>query len=47
MKEKSISDEIKAKYGVERGNRGIRMSYINDPATRFTTILLGCKLMHK
>jgi hypothetical protein len=44
---KAISDEIKAKYGTERGNRGIRISDINDPATRFSTRLLGCKLMHK
>jgi hypothetical protein len=44
-KAKSISDEIKAKYGTERGNRGIRISNINDPATRFATRLLGCKLM--
>jgi hypothetical protein len=44
---KAISDEIKAKYGTERGNRGIRISDINDPATRFATRLLGCKLMHK
>jgi hypothetical protein len=47
MKEKSISDEIKEKYGMERGNRGIRISDINDPATRFATRLLGCKLMCK
>jgi hypothetical protein len=46
-KEKSISDEIKEKYGTERGNRGIRINDINDPVTRFATRLLGCKLMHK
>jgi hypothetical protein len=34
-KEKAISDEIKEKYGTDRGNRGIRISDINDPATRF------------
>jgi hypothetical protein len=32
-KEKSISDEIKVKYGTERGNRGIRINDINDPGT--------------
>jgi hypothetical protein len=32
-KEKSISDEIKVKYGAERGNRGIRINDINDPMT--------------
>jgi hypothetical protein len=46
-KVKSISDEIKAKYGAERGNRGIKINDINDPATRFSTRLLGCKLMRK
>jgi hypothetical protein len=30
-KVKSISDEIKENYGTERGNRGIRIKYINDP----------------
>jgi hypothetical protein len=38
---KAISDEIKAKYGVERDNRGIRINDINDPLTRFATRLLG------
>jgi hypothetical protein len=47
MKEKFISNEIKANYGVERGNRGIRLSDINNPAMRFVTWLLGCKLMCK
>jgi hypothetical protein len=44
---KAISDEIKAKYGMEHSNRGIRINDINDPATRFSTRLLGCKLMCK
>jgi hypothetical protein len=44
---KAISDEIKAKYGAERGNRGIGINDINDLATRFSTRFLGCKLMHK
>jgi hypothetical protein len=38
---KAISYEIKAKYGTERGNRGIKISDINDPVTRFATRLLG------
>jgi hypothetical protein len=42
---KAISDEIKAKYGMEHGNRGINISDIKDPATRFSTRLLGSKLM--
>jgi hypothetical protein len=28
---KTISDEIKVKYNVERGNRGIKINGINDP----------------
>jgi hypothetical protein len=32
-KAKAISDEIKAKYGMERGNRGIRLNNINNHAT--------------
>jgi hypothetical protein len=32
-KEKSISDEIKEKYGSERGNIGIRINDINDLVT--------------
>jgi hypothetical protein len=32
-KEKSISNEIKVKYGTERGNRGIKINGINDPMT--------------
>jgi hypothetical protein len=42
-KAKGTSDEIKAKYGMERGNRGIRINDINDPATRFTTLTLRMK----
>jgi hypothetical protein len=40
-KEKAIPDEIKEKYGMNKGNRVIRISDINDPATRFSTRLLG------
>jgi hypothetical protein len=44
-KEKSIFDEIKAKYVIDRGNRGIRINDINDPVTIFSTRFLWCKLM--
>jgi hypothetical protein len=40
-KEKAILYVIKSKYGAERGNRGIKINDINDPVTRFATILLG------
>jgi len=46
-KENEISDEIKVKYGTYRGNRGIKINDINDPVKRFSTRLLGCKLMCK
>jgi hypothetical protein len=46
-KEKAISDAIKENSGTDRGNRGIRISDINDPATRFSTRILGFKLMCK
>jgi hypothetical protein len=32
-KVKTISDEIKTKYGTKRGNRGIGINDINDPTT--------------
>jgi len=47
MREKYILDEIKVKYGAERGNKVIEINKINDPVTRFETRLLGNKLMHK
>jgi hypothetical protein len=40
-KEKAISDEIKEKYGTNRGNRGIKISDINDPTMIFSTRMLG------
>jgi hypothetical protein len=46
-REKSISNEIKEKYGTERGNRGIKINNINDLATRFATRIIDCKLMRK
>jgi hypothetical protein len=46
-KVKAISYEIKEKYGMDSGNRGIKISDINDRTTIFSTRLLGLKLMHK
>jgi hypothetical protein len=46
-KAKAISYEIKAKYGVECSNRGIKINDINDPMTSFSMRLLGCELMRK
>jgi hypothetical protein len=46
-KAKSISDEIKEKHGIERGNIGIKISDINDPLTQFVKRFHGCNLMRK
>jgi hypothetical protein len=45
--ENAISNEIKAKYGAERGNIGIRINEISHVANWFATRLLSCKLMRK
>jgi len=46
-KENVISDEIKAKDAIDRGNRGININDINDLAEIFATMFLGCKLIWK
>jgi hypothetical protein len=46
-KENAISNEIKEKYGTDRGNRGIGINDINDPAMIFSPRLLEFKLMRK
>jgi hypothetical protein len=46
-KEKSIADEIKNKYGTDRGSRGMIIKQINEPTTRFATKLMACKLLRK
>jgi len=43
----TISYDIKAKHGLERGKISIMINDINDPTTTFATRLLGCKLIHK
>jgi hypothetical protein len=47
IKDKAILYDIKTNYGMNHGNRGIKINDISDLATRFSTKLLGCKLMHK
>jgi hypothetical protein len=44
---KAIFDENKVKYDTERGNKGIGINEINDPANQFAARSLGYKLMHK
>jgi len=47
MKEKTIAKEVKAKFGIEIGNRGMIMKNINHPTTRFVTKLMAYKLLRK
>lgn len=39
--------EIYAKYGIRRGNRGATIGLINDQGVRFATQILACKLLRK
>jgi hypothetical protein len=38
-KEKAIAEEVKDKFGIERGSRGVIINNINDPSTKFVTKL--------
>jgi hypothetical protein len=46
-KEKSMEDEIKKKYGTDRGSMGMIIRNINEPTTKFATKLMACKLLRK
>jgi hypothetical protein len=46
-KEKALEDEIKIKYGTDRWSRGMIIRQINDPAMKFMTKLMACKLLMK
>jgi hypothetical protein len=46
-KEKALAEEIKRKYGTERGSIGIIINRINEPTMKFTTKLMACKLLRK
>jgi hypothetical protein len=43
-KEKTLAEEMKKKYGTDRGMRGIIIKRINDAATQMATKILACKL---
>jgi hypothetical protein len=43
-KEKSLAEEMKKKYGTDRGTRGIIIKRINDVATQLGAKILACKL---
>jgi hypothetical protein len=46
-KEKALDEEMKKKYGTERGSRGIIIKCISDVATRMATKIMACKLLRK
>jgi hypothetical protein len=46
-KEKALAEEMKKKYNIMRGTRGIIIKWINNPATQLGTNILSCKLLRK
>jgi hypothetical protein len=46
-KEKTLVEEMKRKYGTERGTRGIIIKRINDSATQLGAKIFACKLLRK
>jgi hypothetical protein len=46
-REKVLAEEMKKKYGTDRGTRGIIIKRINDVATQLGTKILACKLLRK
>jgi hypothetical protein len=46
-KEKSLMEEMKKKYGTNRGTQGIIIKRINDVMTQMAAKILACKLLRK
>jgi hypothetical protein len=46
-KEKALAEEMKKKYGTDRGTRGIIIKWINNVATQLGAKILACKLLRK
>ena len=46
-KEKALAEEMKKKYGIVRGKRGIIIKQIINVATQLGTNILACKLLIK
>jgi len=42
-----MEDEIKRKYGTERGSKGMIIRQMNELETKFVTKLMACKLLRK
>jgi hypothetical protein len=46
-KEKTLAEEMKNKYGTDRGTRGIIIKWINNASTQLGAKILACKLLRK
>jgi hypothetical protein len=46
-REKTLAEEMKKKYGTNRGTRGIIIKRINDVATQLGAKILACKMLRK
>jgi hypothetical protein len=46
-KEKTLVEEMKKKYGIDRGTRGIIIKRINDATTKLGKNISTCKLLRK
>ena len=46
-KEKALVEDMKNKYGTDRGTRGIIIKWINDVVTQLGANILSCKLLRK
>jgi hypothetical protein len=46
-KEKAPAEEMRNKYGIDRGMRGIIIKRINDVPTQMAAKILACKLLRK
>jgi hypothetical protein len=46
-REKALDEEMKKKYGINRGKRGIIIKRINNSMTQLGAKILACKLLIK
>jgi hypothetical protein len=46
-KENSLGEEMKKKYGADRGSQEIIINQINEPTMRLATKLTECKILRK
>jgi hypothetical protein len=46
-KEKALVEEMKKKYGTDRGTRGIIIKRINDASKKLVAKILACKMLRK